>query len=402
MALASWYARDPVSVEQLFQHVTPTALTQLDEGILAYLYEEGEKNDPSIPPESHRVLAKAAIRRIAHKQLDKYSSIVPSEQLQAALKYHTLPPTLQTELWSKYGGSSPPNTWWDALERLREISGDDSSRLWRMVLEHPMTDYVPMQCQNCGHEVPDVASGLGVEDIDLGLSEVEPEIDDGVLELRGGWFRGRPRAAKILQLDCPKCHFRTRWYRSSHPQVMLKPYRWGRLCGEQEDLRLALANYLGIKVRTCVPLDWDHIWSEFGTGSERSGTSTLSKEEWHVLDDNARNFAVRLDEGIGGWTGVFGIHPDPSYCQDLTEGYLQCSNTGGRSGIGRADPRHSNEMTRYRTLVEEAQSDRHGGKTQAKTVVGYLLQRAGMTSDDITAELQCAARDYGERSWWQV
>jgi hypothetical protein len=444
-AFASWYAQNPATMENLFQHLTPTALSQLEEDIIkrnttaiAHTVDDQpdktKESTATIPTTTtthyYRMLAKVAIRRIAHKQLDKYASIAPPEQVQAALNYHVLPLALQTELWNKYGGSSPPNTWYDALERLREIAnnndgdndGDSSSHLWRLVLDHPMTAYVPMQCQNCGHEVPDVgASSSSSDDSDIGLSEVDPTASNNndddedcmqLLELRGGWFRGRPRAAKILQLDCPQCRFKSRWYRSGHPQVILNPSKWGRLCGEQEDLRLALANYLGIPIRTCVPLDWDHIWSEFGTtedieeksnhASTRTNSST-KENYWQVLDDNARNFAVRLDEGIGAWTGVFGIHPDPSFCQDLTSVYLQCS-TGAeeRGDCGRADPCHSNEMSRYRKLVEKAQADRHGRKTQAKTVTGYLLHQAGMTSDDITRELQCAARDYGKKGWWEI
>lgn len=416
MALASWYARDPILLERSFQHLTPASLALLRDGIRDIDASEAVE---SLPAESvsstYRVLAQAALRRLAHKQLDKYASVAAPEEVEAALKYHTLPSALQANLLDKYGGSSsPPMTWWDALERLREIAGDDLSHLWSLILDHPMTAYVPMQCQKCGHEVPDCFTNE--DDSSLGLSEMEPDDSQNeVLEIRGGWFRGCPRRAVILKLDCPKCHCVTQWYRSSHIKIILNPNRWGRLCGEQEDLRLALASYLGIQVRTCVPLDWDHIWSEFRAkqAGEEAGMA-----EWCVQDDSARNFAARLDEGIGTWTGVVGIHPDPNLCQDLTNEYLSTCGTftadtaNGNTNFGegssscevagRADLCFSTKMPQYRKVVGDARKDETGSKTQAKTVMGNLLEQAGLSSNDITTELRRAASENGSKSWWQV
>ena len=80
--------------------------------------------------------------------------------------------------------------------------------------------------------------------------------------------------------------------------------------GEQEDLRLTLADYLDISVRLGVPLDWDHVWTEYQS-SEKSNC-------WRVEDGSPRNFMCRLDEGIGSWTCVWSIHPNPKLCQDIT------------------------------------------------------------------------------------
>ncbi len=408
LSLAAWYTRDPLSLERIFQHLTPTSLEQLGKGIHPkHEHEYEHVNLSSLCHEvtTYRVFAQAAIRRIAHKQLDKYkdSSITTRYQVEAALKYYTLPYALQEELWNNYGGSTPPATWWEALERLQELSEGDSIALWRLILDHPMTAYVPMQCQNCGHVVPDASSER--DDIDIGLSEVDPMVGEDLLEIRGGWFRGRPRAAKILQLDCPDCRSVTRWYRSSHPQIILNPNKWGRLCGEQEDLRLALAKCLGIQLRTCIPLDWDHVWSEYGT-STLKGVSPPGSIDWQVQDDSAKNFAVRLDEGIGAWTGILGIHPNPTLCQDLTSEYLQCRKTSANGEVfshsGRAEVVHSAEMSRYSKIVKNARLDESGATTQAKTMVGHLLQQAGMTADDVTNELKRAALDYGKKGWWEV
>lgn len=407
LALAAWYTRDTMCVERLFQHLTPTALQQLREGIQTVNGQEtGDAPCTNTSSDlEYRVLAQAAIRRMVHKQLDTCSAIPPPDQVEAALKHHTLPKDLQMELWKQYGGSCAPTTWWEALGHLREICGPDSTKLWRLVLDHPMTAYVPMQCQNCGHIVPD-SSASDVKDSDLGLSEVDPLAGEEILELRGGWFRGKLRSAKILQLDCPSCHSITRWYRSSHPQTILNPNRWGRLCGEQEHLRLALASYLEITLRICIPLDWDHIWSEFAVKGNMS--STPGSIDWLVHDYSARNFAVRLDEGIGTWTGILGIHENPGFCEDLTCQYLSCRSEAGKEVgdnmplEGRADRCHINEMLRYSALVEVARKDKSGDKTQAKTVVGYLLRRAGMTSDQITKTLQRASIEYGTKGWWET
>ena len=48
-----------------------------------------------------------------------------------------------------------------------------------------------------------------------------------------------------------------------------------------------------------MPLDWDHVWSE----TLRDGGGG-----WHIHERPgeapAANFAGRLDEGIGAWSGV--------------------------------------------------------------------------------------------------
>jgi hypothetical protein len=351
----------------------------------------------------HRVIAQAVVRRIAHKFLNKYASISPPDQVENALKHHTLPEDLQLELLERYGGGKP-RTWYDALQQLKQKSAsssddDPSSELWRLILDHPMTSYVPVQCQSCGHVVPDDSSPSKLSDADVGLSEEEPTSQE--LELRGGWFRG-PRLPKIFRLECPNCHAVSRWYRSGHPQVILNPHRWGRLCGEQEDLRLNLANYLQTPVRMCLPLDWDHVWSEFLVGGrgDNDNNHNHNHNQWEVSDGSARNFAVRLNEGIGAWTGVWAIHPDPELCGDVTNEYLSCQQQGGRS-----ENTHATNMGQYREVVEAARTDPTADATQAKTLNGFVLQRAKhyFTNDDIvTTELRRAAKEYGKREWWQV
>lgn len=305
-----------------------------------------------------------------------------------ALRLHSLPEELRRRLVDAYGGP-PPETWHDALERLRDLSGGSTSALWSLIMDHPLTAYVPVQCQRCGRVVPDETHASPEDDAAAGLSEVQPT-DEERPHVRSGWFRG-PRGPVVFVLRCPECGATSRWYRSSDPEVVLNPSRWGRLCGEQEDLRLHLAAYLDVDLRTAVPLDWDHVWSEYRCAGE--------SELWAVHDGPARNFASRLDEGIRAWTGVLVVSPDPSLCGDATDEYLRCRNDDEG---GRADPEHSDSMPRWREIVDAARRDASGALTQAKTLNGYVLHRAGLSSKDITEEVQRAAEHYGKRAWWQL
>ena len=450
-ALAALHSSDPRTLEKAFGHLTPPALATLDKLLIDELSSSPSSSslrsavddnfvsaDTSTfqfsNEECNRVVAKAVIRRMVHQSLAKYKNIHSSTEVEQALKYHSLPRHLQLELAEIHGGlnvgsehnQNLPSTWFDALAQLKEIAASSSSSrhitngngnkmsrnsLWRLILDHPMTGYVPVQCQKCGHVVPDETKSK-LTDEDVGLTEVEPTPamesvenigeEQEILELRGGWFRG-PRRPVVFVLNCPKCNAVSRWYRSSHPKIILNPNRWGRLCGEQEDLRLDLASYLNIQIRTCVPLDWDHIWSEFredhNDEQERQGVDSKSSGGWQVHDPNARNFAVRLDEGIGSWTGVLAISPIPELCSDVTDDYLQCTQI---NDVGRADIEHESQMYRYRNMVQKARHDSTGTVTQAGTLNGYVIQRANFTSRDITNEMQKAASEYGTKDWWQV
>jgi len=310
-----------------------------------------------------------------------------------ALNYYTLPSELQHCLAKKYGGgddTTPPTTWYEALDQLKSLATIDGTldkgKLWRLILDHPRTAYIPVQCQQCGHIIRDQYP-LQQTDEEVGIKEVPPTGTE--LELRAGWFRG-PRKAVVFELTCPDCKHISRWYRSGHPKVLLNPNKWGRLCGDQEDLRLTLAEYLNIPVRLAVPLDWDHVWSEY----EEEGM-------WKVQDGSARNFCRRLDEGIGSWTGVWALHRNPDWCGDVTDEYLATQCNGGRADV-RDDNKDNNSMERYEKIVRDAQNDASGNSTQAKTCYGYILARAKLSRDDLTMELRQAARDYGTKEWWQL
>lgn len=398
-AFAALYLKDRTFVETRLGHVTEAALYSLDSSLRQELNKlidnDGSSSLSSTEEECHVILARACIRRIAYRCLDKYARLQSSRAVvEDALQFYTLSNELQEQLVEQYGGNTLPATWYESLNQIKVMStmedksSLDRGKLWNLILEHPMTSYVPVQCQSCGHVVPDqYPTTQG--DAEVGLREIDPTEEE--LELRSGWFRG-PRGAVVFQLKCPKCQSISNWYRSGHPRILLNPNRWGRLCGDQEDLRLTLADYLNIPVRLIIPLDWDHVWSEFNESS--NGASP-----WQVQDDSARNFCCRLDEGIGSWTRVWAIHPNPGWCEDVTRNYLTCQQEGGR-----ADNHIDNvSMEKYVKIVEDAQKDMKGSLTQAKTVNGYILYRANLTDDNISVELQRAASDYGrQREWWEL
>ena len=364
-------------------------------------------------------MAKAVIRRKVFKVVDKYHDVSSPERVEEALKCHTLPESLQQELASKYGGD-PPVTWFDALTQLEgycESGGHnyngakvdrnkrnnfDKETLWELILDHPITAYVPVQCQACGeHIVPDDnPCSLPSDDAKVGLKEGEPTPEEAPL-VRTGWFRGPRLVPSVFVVDCPKCGATSRWFRSRDPKIILNPRRWGRLCGEQEDLRLDLARYLGfISIRTIVPLDWDHIWSEYRAidedGMDHCDGFHHASGTWKLRDDDS-NFVARLDEGIGSWTGLLAVSPDPEFCSDVTNFYLSCQNKGGR-----ANNQYMSDMKRYRQKITETRKDDSGSLTQAGTVYGYAIQRAGLTSSEITSIMKTAVKEYGTRTWYQV
>mmetsp|Transcript_30076 Transcript_30076/g.62857 ORF Transcript_30076/g.62857 Transcript_30076/m.62857 type:complete len:140 (-) Transcript_30076:1602-2021(-) len=127
IALAALYARDPQALEQTFDHMTNRSLERLD----GWLQE-----DYNVPRNDQyfRLVAQAIARRMAHKSLHKYKNISPPEVVEAALKFHRLPKSLQAELGAKYGGDSQPTSWFLALERFKELASGDPSELWKLVM----------------------------------------------------------------------------------------------------------------------------------------------------------------------------------------------------------------------------------------------------------------------------
>ncbi|OEU10450.1 hypothetical protein FRACYDRAFT_246844 [Fragilariopsis cylindrus CCMP1102] len=355
--------------------------------------EEEEEQQQQQQQPRNTIIAKVLIRRIIYKCLDKYSTVSSKLEVEEALRYYALPKDLQDELFSKYGGTFKPKTWYDAMNQLRDycqrlicnnddldddnhnndsIDGYYKAMLWEHVLNHPITSYVPVQCQSCGHIIPDeyntdpinsnttaAAAATADADANIGLTEVEPTFEEQPF-VRTGWFRGpRLLKPKVFQLDCPKCKHVSRWYRSRSPQMILNPNRWGRLCGEQEDLRLDLANYLSI------------------------------------------------DEGIGSFTRIFAICPTPNDCGDITDVYFlkacrhsYSHNKDHNQAVGDDNVNNNNNeveeesMNRYYQIIDEARRDNTGSKTQSNTVNGYAIHRSKLTATEVSKEIQNAVKDY--------
>ena len=109
------------------------------------------------------------------------------------------------------------------------------------------------------------------------------------------------------------------------------------------------------------------------------------------------NFATRLDEGIGSWSGVLVIAPEPMYTGDATSDYLSCRPSG------RAAAALAREMPRFAAAVDAARADATGSATQARSVNGHLVYvRAGFSAAEVTAVLRRAVEEHGQRAWWEV
>lgn len=424
-ALAMMHASDPSYLNPRLVNLTLDHLHELE----ASLCDRYQCPRDDV----HSVLATAVLRRIVHGVLGKVKNKMPPptgrrdndatpieddsaerrQRLELALKLWGLPSDLRAKLDKSYSEGSgavndgpdtgntldrnSPFTWFDELERLKLFHSGSKSSLWRAVVNHPMTEYTLPKCQQCGQSFP--GDSRDKSDDEVGLREVPPT-DEERRTIRSGWYRG-PRGPVVFLFACPKCSHETRWFRTSEPSHILNPNGWGRLCGEQEDLRSDLADYLGVPLRVAVPLDWDHTWGEFW--DEDTGC-------WMVVEGDARNFAVRLDEGIGSWTRVLVIScSEEKFCEDVSDAYLRCRDAGhttesGNERIeeGRADACHASNMPRYVDLVEKARCDSSGQSTQNRTVNGYLLSLAGMSNQEITEILRVAHRDYSVKTWWDI
>eukprot|EP00434_Breviolum_minutum_P014610 symbB.v1.2.012880.t1/scaffold876.1/size155678/5 len=261
------------------------------------------------------------------------------EQTEEVLAKFQLPKDLAARCHVQEGA-----TWLDAMQKLgAPDEGSDPVAFWRKVEEHPIAEYVHVQCQSCGRRVPDAFPASE----EPGLTEEEPSEEEKTL-VRSGWFRG-PRGPVVFVYRCPECQYTSRWFRSSHPEITLNPQRWGRLCGEQEDLKVWLAKYFGIQLRVCVPLDWDHVWTEIFDGCQ-----------WIPLDRNCLHFARRLNENIGAWTHVLAIGQSATTTEEVTEAYL-------RHADGTEE-----EVAGWREQISRARADATGQLTQSKTHNGYF------------------------------
>ena len=375
---AALIALPPAERSSLFGHLHRANLDALDRALC------GEERGRSA------VVASALLRRIVHGHLAKRAERADATDADAVLAAHTLPEPLRARLVAEHGHPSPPLTWLDHKRHLEVLAAGSTRRLWELVEASPWLEYVPVQCAHCGEVIPDDFSAGRPCDESVGLREVTPTAAEAA-HVRAGWFRG-PRGAVAFELRCRACARVSRWYRSSSPTAWLNPHRWGRLCGEQEDLRAWLADACGVPLRTIVPLDWDHVWSEArADGAAASGWDAPS-------DESAANFCCRLDEGIGAWTGVLAVGAESEWCACVTEEYLRGAADGGR-----ADAEHAPSLGRYRAAVEAARADCTGTTTQARTLNGHVVwARAGFGSAHVTSVLRRAAADYGTREWWEL
>ena len=94
---------------------------------------------------------------------------------------------------------------------------------------------------------------------------------------------------------------------------------------------------------------------------------------------------------------MLAVSPNPDFCRDVTSNYLSCECDGGL-----ANNQFMENIIRYRQRVIEARKDYSGNLTQARTVNGYVIERAGLSSSEITSIMKRAAEEYGNRKWYEV
>ena len=145
-------------LERDLQHLTAPRLRALENDL-------GLAADVAAP-----LLATCVLRRLCHAVLDKRRT------------------------WGDVGAALEQHGLGDAIDELRRRAGGSREALWALLMEHEMTAYVPMQCQRCGHRVPDETSP-GSTDAEVGISEDAPTDAEAPL-VCGGWYRG-PRGLVV-------------------------------------------------------------------------------------------------------------------------------------------------------------------------------------------------------------
>lgn len=345
------------------------------------------------------VIGAALLRRVVHHVLAKRVAAGCGggrDSFEQILSLHEMPKAMRLRAAEQFFDGDLPLTteasftWLSLLRRLETLAGGSRDRLWALVEAAPWLEYVPVQCAACGQQVADETNPEASDEV-VGVVEVPPTDAERPF-VRGGWYRGVPRAPVVFEINCRSCGGVSRWFRSSAPQVVLNARRWGRLCGEQEDLRAWFADGIAQPMRTIVPLDWDHVWSEH---ADAAGGWVPPR------DGPARNFAARLDEGIGSWTEVLAVGAEPEWCGCVTDDYLRTHDAATDPG-GRADAELAPRMARYRETVRAARVEPSGSLCQARTLNGFVLQSAGFSPMHVSCVMRRAAQQFGSREWWDV
>ena len=381
----------PAVRHECFAHLTRANLDQLESRLA-----DGSSDTAA----GTAVIGAALLRRVVHHVLAKRGAAGCGggrERFEEILDSHALPEAMRLRVAEQFfdDDDRAPTaeatfTWLSLLRWLETLAGGSRERLWELVEAAPWLEYVPVQCAACGRPVAD-ETNPEASDQEVGVAEVPPTDVERPL-VRSGWYRG-PRGPVVFELTCRSCGSVSRWFRSSAPEVVLNAHRWGRLCGEQEDLRAWFADGVAQPMRTIVPLDWDHVWSEHA--ADVAGVWVPPR------DDPARNFAARLDEGIGSWTEVLAIGAEPEWCGCVTDDYLRVHDAAA-DPAGRADAKHAPQMARYRDTVRAARLEPSGSLCQARTLNGFVLQSAGFDATHVSGVMRRAAQQFGSREWWEV
>jgi len=308
----------------------------------------------------YRVAATLALRHKVWqcRNKERFYKSYTKEQSEAAMRRWKIPAS-----WAaKFGLPAEEGfTWLDAVEHIKTTAAKDAEaegrpapgpgELWKKLsgLMGWMFGYKQSRCLECGCQ-------KGKTTVDA------PRTDDE--KNRRFNLEGR-----VYVLDCADCGKKTRWWRSQAPEICLNPNNWGRRCGEQSDMKIWFAGYIGVGHRYVISVDNDHIWTE----------------SWN---DDAGHFVQGHVHG-NGWTDIVAIGsslpgsgPGAEMASEhLTERYLTNLWPGDKNAPQRA-------------RVDVRRADETGSKTQLHTLVGYACARGGLDAAGVTAALRTAQRDY--------
>lgn len=310
--------------------------------------------------DGYRIAATLALRHKVWQCRNKervYHSYT-KEQSEAAMRRWEIPAS-----WAEKFGlpAEAGYTWLDAVQRVKASATAEAEaegrpapgpgELWRKLsgLMGWMFGYKQSRCLECG-------SQEGKTTVDIPRTDEEK---DRRFNLEG----------RVYVLDCANCGKKTRWWRSQAPEICLNPNNWGRRCGEQSDMKVWFAGYIGVGHRYVISVDNDHIWTE----------------SWN---DDSGQFAQGHVHG-NGWTEIVAIGsslpgsgPGAEMASEhVTERYLTNLWPGDKTAPQRA-------------RVDARRADETGKNTQLHTLIGYACARGGLDAAGVTAVLRAAQRDY--------
>eukprot|EP00670_Eutreptiella_braarudii_P027513 CAMPEP_0174375290 /NCGR_PEP_ID=MMETSP0811_2-20130205/114028_1 /TAXON_ID=73025 ORGANISM="Eutreptiella gymnastica-like, Strain CCMP1594" /NCGR_SAMPLE_ID=MMETSP0811_2 /ASSEMBLY_ACC=CAM_ASM_000667 /LENGTH=681 /DNA_ID=CAMNT_0015525363 /DNA_START=17 /DNA_END=2062 /DNA_ORIENTATION=+ len=335
----------------------PHLAADLDRAALTVLVAaEGGGDD------GYRVAATLALRHKVWqcRNKERFYHGYTQERSEAAMRRWVISPGVA----EKFGlPAEEGHTWLDVVQHVKAVAAREAeaegrpapgpAELWNKMsslnLMNWMFGYKQSRCLECG-------SQKGRTTVDA------PRTDDE--KNRQFNLEGR-----VYVLHCADCGKQTRWWRSQAPEICLNPNNWGRRCGEQSDMKVWFAGYMGVGNRYVISVDNDHIWTESWNDAEGRFV------QGHV-HGNGWTEIIAIGSSLPG-TGPGAVMAS----EHLTERYLENLWPGDRNGP-------------QRSKVDARRRDATGKSTQLHTLIGYACARGGLDAAGVTAVLRAAHEDY--------